>query len=129
MIEAVAPDVVAERVIRDRDGIFGAVFDKRLAGMGLEQFRIAPRAPWQNGFAERFVGTMRRELLDHVIVLSERHLLRLVREYVRFYNDDRPHMALDGDAPTGRAIEGAEGGDVIALPRVGGLHHRYSRAA
>jgi putative transposase len=72
MIEAVAPDVVAERVIRDRDRIFGAVFDRRLVGMGLEQFRIAPRAPWQNGFAERFVGTIRRELLDHVIILGER---------------------------------------------------------
>lgn len=76
VIEAVAPDVVAERVIRDRDRIFGAVFDKRLVGMGLDQLRIAPRAPWQNGFAGRFVGTMRRELLDHVIVLGERHLLR-----------------------------------------------------
>jgi transposase InsO family protein len=105
MIEAVAPDVVAERVIRDRDRIFGAVFDRRLAAMGLEQIRIAPRAPWQNGFAERFVGTMRRELLDHVIILGERHLLRLVRDYVRFYNDDRPHMSLDGNAPAGRAIE------------------------
>ncbi len=80
MLEAVAPDVVAERVIRDRDRIFGAVFDRRLVGMGLEQLRIAPRAPWQNGFAERFVGTIRRELLDHVIVLGERHLLRLVRD-------------------------------------------------
>jgi transposase InsO family protein len=78
MIEAVAPDVVAERVIRDRDRIFGAVFDKRLVGMGLEQLWIAPRAPWQNGFAERFVGTIRRDLLDHVIVVGERHLLRLV---------------------------------------------------
>jgi putative transposase len=84
MIEAVGPDVVAERVIRDRDGIFGAVFDKRLSGMGLEQFRISPRAPWENGFAERFVGTIRRKLLDHVIVLGERHLLRLVRDYVQF---------------------------------------------
>jgi transposase InsO family protein len=129
MIEAVAPDVVAERVIRDRDRIFGAVFDKRVIGMGLEQFRIAPHAPWQNGFAERFVGTTRRELLDHVIVLGERHLLRLVRDYVRFYNDDRPHMALDGDAPAGRAIEGPAQGEVIALSRVGGLHHRYTRAA
>lgn len=129
MSEAVAPDVVAERVIRDRDGIFGAVFDKRLAGMGLEQIRIAPRSPWQNGFAERFVGTIRRELLDHVIVLGERHLLRVVRDDARFYNDDRPHMSLDGDAPAGRALEGPDARDVIALPRVGGLHHRYSRAA
>jgi hypothetical protein len=89
----------------------------------------SPRAPWQNGFAERFVGTIRRDLLDHVIVLGERHLQRLVRDYVRFYNNDRPHMALDGDAPAGRATEGPELGEVVALPRVGGLHHRYSRAA
>ncbi|MFO0677046.1 MAG: integrase core domain-containing protein [Polyangiaceae bacterium] len=123
------PDVVAERVIRDRDGIFGAVFDKRLAGMGLEHFRIAPRAPWQNGFAERFVGTIRHELLDHVIVLGERQLLRLVRDDAHFYDDDRPQTALDGDAPAGRTAEGPELGAVVALPRVGELHHRYSRAA
>jgi transposase InsO family protein len=107
------------------------VFDKQLAGMDSNSSgsRPEPRAPWQNGFAERFVGTIRRELLDQVIVLGERHLLRLVRDYVRFYNDDRPHMSLDGDAPAGRAIEGPETGEVIALPRVGKLHHRYSRAA
>ena len=94
------------------------MFDKPLAGVGLEQFRIALRTPRQNGFAERFVGTIRRELLDHVIVFGERHLLRLVRDYGRFYNDDRPHMALDGDAPAGRAMEGSEAGDVIvAAPR------------
>lgn len=124
-----APDVVAERVIRDRDGTFGAVFDKRLAGMGVEQLPVALRAPWQSSFAERFVGTIRRELLDHVLVLGERRQRRLVREYVGFYNDERPHMALDGDAPAGRAIEGPEQGYIGALPRVGGLHHRYSRAA
>ena len=128
-IEAVGPDVVAKRVIRDRDGIFGAVFNKRLAGMGLEQFQISPGAPWQNGFAERFVGTIRRELLGHVIVLGERHQRRLVRDYIRFYNDDRPHRALDGDAPTGRAVEGPEAGRVVALPRVAGPYHRYARAA
>ncbi|MEO8876401.1 MAG: integrase core domain-containing protein [Polyangiaceae bacterium] len=129
MVEAFGIDVVADRLVRDRDAIFGAVFDARVHAMGIRQFRISPRSPWQNGFAERWVGTLRRELLDHVIVLGERHLLRLIRDYLAYYNADRPHMSLDGDAPSGRAIEPRELGTVIALPRVGGLHHRYARAA
>ena len=78
MVEAVGFDATLGRVLRDRDGIYAKVFDARVKRLGLEQFRIAPRSPWQNGYAERFVGTLRRELLDHVIVLGERHLLRLV---------------------------------------------------
>jgi transposase InsO family protein len=73
--------------------------------------------------------TLRHELLDHVIVLGERHLLRLVRQHVAYYNEDRPHMSLGGDAPVARAVEPPSAGEVVALPRVGGLHHRYSRAA
>ena len=74
-------------------------------------------------------GSLRRELLDHVVVLGERHLLHMVRQYVVYYKEDRPHMALGRDAPVSRAVEAAESGEVIALPRVGGLHHRYARAA
>ena len=129
MVEAMAPDIDAVRLIRDRDGITGAAFDKRVSRLGLEQMRIAPRSPWQNGYAERFVGTLRRELLDHVVVLGERHLLRLVREYARYYNHDRPHMSLSGDAPATRVVQRPGAGKVIALPRVGGLHHRYLRQA
>jgi transposase InsO family protein len=91
--------------------------------------KIAPRAPWQNGYAERFVGTLRRELLDHLIVLGERHLLRAVREFVTYYNQDRPHLSLSGDAPVTRSVEPGPAGKVVALPRVGGLHHRYTKAA
>jgi transposase InsO family protein len=127
LVEAVGPDVVAHRLIRDRDGIYGAAFDARVDGLGIQHLRISPRSPWQNGFAERCVGTLRRELFDHLIVLGERHLLRQLRTYVDYYND-RPHMSLDGDASV-RAIEGPDLGEVIALPRVGGLHHRYARAA
>jgi len=89
MVEAVGFDATLSRVIRDRDGIYGKVFDARVRRLGLEQFRIAPRSPWQNGYAERFVGTLRRELLDHVIVLGERHLLALVRQHARYYDEDR----------------------------------------
>jgi transposase InsO family protein len=129
MIEAVGFDTSLSRVIRDRDGIYGKLFDARVAHLGIEQLHIAPRSPWQNGYAERFVGTLRRELLDHVIVLGERHLLGLVREQARYYNEDRPHMSLHGDAPVSRRVEPADLGKVIALPRVGGLHHRYIRRA
>jgi putative transposase len=129
MVEAMGPEVQAVRLVRDRDGIYGHVFDERIDGLGLKTQRISPRSPWQSGYAERFVGTLRRELLDHVIVLGERHLLRLVREQARYYNQDRPHMSLAGDAPARRPVEPPAVGRVVALPRVGGLHHRYARAA
>ena len=88
--------------------------------------RTAYRSPWQNGIAERWVGTVRRELLDHVIVIDEQHLRRLLREYVDYYNEDRVHTQLR-DSPTGRPIEDRPSRDaqIVALPRVGGLHHRY----
>jgi putative transposase len=129
IVEAVGPDANVARLIRDRDGIYGTAFDARVRHLGIEQLRTAPRSPWQNGYAERFVGTLRRELLDHVVVLGERHLLHLVRQHARYYNEDRPHMSLDGDSPVARAVERPEAGKVVALPRVSGLHHRYIRKA
>jgi Integrase core domain len=110
IVEAVGPDANVVRLIRDRDGIYGRAFDARVRNLGIEQLRIAPKSPWQNGYAERFVGTLRRELLDHVIVLGERHLLHLVRRYASFYNQDRPHMTLDRDAPVTRVVEPRENG-------------------
>jgi transposase InsO family protein len=118
-----------ETLIRDRDGIYGAAFDRRVSRLGITQVRIAPRSPWQNGYVERLIGTFRREVVDHLIVLNERHLLRCVRAYASYYNDDRPHMSLEGDAPARRVIEPPENGNVVALPRLGGLHHRYARSA
>jgi putative transposase len=129
IVEAVGFDTSIARLIRDRDRIYGARFDARVNNLGIQQFTIAPRAPWQNGCAERFVGTLRGELLDHVIVLGERHLLRLIQQHMRYYNEDRPHMALRGDAPVSRAVQRPGSGRVVALSRVGGLHHRYARAA
>jgi putative transposase len=127
--ESIGTGVVPAHLIRDRDGIFGAAFDARIDALGIEQVKCAPRSPWQNGYAERWVGTLRRELLDHVVVLGERHLQRLVRQHVAYYNEDRPHMALQRDSPVARAIEPPSAGKIVALQRVGGLHHRYSRAA
>ena len=97
--------------------------------MGIKEVKIAPRSPWQNPYAERFVGTLRRECLNHVIVLSENHLRRIVRDYLGYYHDCRTHLSLDKDAPEPRAIEPPESGEVIALSRVGGLHQRYTRRA
>ena len=127
IVEAIGADVAPVRLVRDRDAIFGTAFDARVNNLGVQQFRIAARSPWQNGFAERWIATLRRELLDHVIVLGERHLLRLVRQHVAYYNEDRPHMSLRGDAPVARPIEPPNAGEVVALTRVGGLHLRYSR--
>jgi transposase InsO family protein len=129
IVEAFGADSAFKLIIRDRDKIFGAAFDRRVENLGIRQLRIAPRSPWQNAYAERPVGTFRRELTDHLIVLNERHLLRAVREYATFYSSDRPHMSLDGDAPRGREVEPLENGRVIAFRRVGGLHHRYVRRA
>ncbi len=100
-----------------------------MEGIGIAEVLTAPRSPWQNPFAERVIGTIRRELLDHVIVLNEGHLLRRLRSYLRYYHGSRTHLAFEKDAPEPRAIELPERGRVVALPRVGGLHHRYVRRA
>jgi len=115
--------------IRDRDGIFGGQFRQRVKAIGLAEVLTAPRSPWQNPFAERVIGTIRRELLDHVIVLNERHLRRRLRNYLGYYHTSRTHLALGKDAPKPRAVEPPEHGDIVAVPRVGGLHHRYIRCA
>jgi putative transposase len=129
IVEAVGPGVALARRIRDRDRIFGAAFDRRVDNLGLKQLRIAPRSAWQNGFAERWVGTARREIVDHVIALGEHHLRRILCEYVAYYHADRPHMSLEGDTPTRRDVEPPSMGRVVAMPRLGGLHHRYGRIA
>src|ERR1700690_3511043 len=129
IVEAVGPDADVVRLIRDRDAIYGGAFDARVRNLGIEQLRTSPKSPWQNGYAERWVGTLRRELLGHLVVLGERHLLHLVRQHAAYYNEDRPHMGLNGDAPVPRAVEPSERGKVVSLPRVGGLHHRYARRA
>jgi hypothetical protein len=102
-----------------------------IRSFGIEPERTSFRSPWQNGIAERFVCSCRRDLLDHVIVLNERHLKRFMAEYIRYYHDDRTHLGLEKQTPAGRRWAVNNGGDstAIGLPRLGGLHHRYDLAA
>ncbi|MGH9894407.1 MAG: integrase core domain-containing protein [bacterium] len=113
-------------LIFDNDAIFSADVARSIAAFGVHPQRTALQSPWQNGTAERFVGTVRRELLDHVVVLSEDHLRRLTREYIAYYNAERVHTSI-GDAPAGRAseIKPSHSAQVTRLPRVCGLHGRY----
>jgi transposase InsO family protein len=113
-------------LIYDNDAIFSTAVTGAIKSFDIDPKRTAFRSPWQNGTAERFVGSIRRELLDHVVVLNEDHLRRLLREYVEYYNNERVHTSIS-DAPSGRAVESrrSEHATVVALPRVGGLHHRY----
>ncbi len=116
-------------LIRDRDKVYGAAFVRRVRAMEIEQVLTAPRSPWQNPYCERVIGTLRRECLDHVIILGEQHLRRILRRYLEYYHSSRTHLALDKDALELRKRESIDEGKVIALPMVGGLHHRYTRRA
>jgi hypothetical protein len=116
--------------LRDRDGIYGADFRHRIHNLGVKEVMIAPRSPWQSPYVERVIGTFRRELLDHVIVMNEGHLRRLLRKFVaEYYHRSRTHLSLGKDSPDPRPVETPELGDVIELPLVGGLHHRYWRSS
>jgi putative transposase len=111
----------------DNDAIFSPNVKVSISRFGIHPKRTALQSPWQNGTAERFVGTVRRDLLDHLVVLGEDHLRRLLREYVQYYNADRVHTSI-GDAPEGRVVQDRPSAraKIIGLPRVGGLHHRYA---
>jgi putative transposase len=115
-------------LILDHDSKYGTEVPAAIRSMSMRPVRTMVRCPWQNGVAERWVGSCRRELLDHVIPISESHLRRLLAGYVRYYHDDRTHLALGKGTPN-RRTHAAQLGKVISLPRLGGLHHRYERAA
>src|SRR6266508_4851837 len=112
-------------VVRDRDAVYGDVFIRRLRAMGIRDRPTAARSPWQNGYAERLIGSIRRECLDHVVVFGERHLRHLLTLYQRYYNEGRTHLSLNKDAPVPRAVQAV--GSIIAKPLLGGLHHQYVR--
>ena len=112
-------------LVRDNDRAYGQIFTARVRAMGIRDRPITPGSPWQNGIAERLIGTLRRECLDQVIVFGEAHLRRVLSAYAAYYNQTRPHLALQKDAPLRRAIQRI--GSVVASPILGGLHHQYVR--
>jgi len=116
-------------LLRDRGTVYGDAFRQRVKGMGIREVLTAPSCPWQNPFAERLIASIRRDCLDQALVLSERHLRRILTRYFGYYHQARTHLSLDKDAPDGRPIEPPERGPVIPIPEVGGLHHRYLRRA
>jgi transposase InsO family protein len=129
--EAFPYDSAPGYLIFDRGTNFNQEVIDTVKSFGIQPRRTSFRSPWQNGVAERWVGNCRRDLLDSVIVLNERHLKRLMSGYIRYYHEDRTHLALDKGTPMGREAEHNSGGNnkVISMPRLGGLHHRYDIAA
>jgi transposase InsO family protein len=125
IIEAFPWDEAPRYLIRDRDRIYGTIVTRRLRAMGIRDKPVAPASPWQNGFAERLIGSIRRECVDHLIVLGEAHLRRILRAYARYYNDIRTHWSLAKDAPVSRPIQRT--GSIRSHPILGGLHHHYVR--
>jgi transposase InsO family protein len=129
LLEAFPDDSAPRYLLRDRDGTYGMIFREQVSAMRIQEVLTAPRSPWQNPFAERMIGSIRRECLDHVIVLNRRHLRRILKGYFSYYHRARTHLSLDKDAPVSRERQGSEVGDVVEFAEVGGLHHRYERRA
>ena len=123
--EALGWERAPHYLIRDRDRAYGNVFIRRLRSMGIRDRPTSPRSPWQNGYAERLIGSIRRECLDHVVVFGERHLRHVLLSYLKYYNEVRTHLSLEKDAPVSRAVERA--GRILCRPVLGGLHHQYVR--
>jgi putative transposase len=129
-IVEVFPNETAPRyLLRDRDAVYGECFTRCLANMGIREVIIAPKAPWQNPFVERVIGSIRRECLDHCLILNATHLRRLLHGYIGYYSTARPHQSLDHNSPQPREVHPPELGCVVSIPQVGGLHHLYQRAA
>jgi putative transposase len=122
-------DAAPRYLLRDRDQIFGEDFTKQVQDMGIQEVLSTPRAPWQRAYVERVIGTIRRECLDHLIVCNEVSLHRHLKSFVTYYHQTRTHLGLAKDTPEPRPVQPPELGPVIAVPQVGGLHHRYERRA
>jgi len=127
--EAFPFDQLPRYLLRDRDAIFGIAFREQVRDMGIHEVRCTPRSPWQRAYVERVIGSIRRECLDHVLVFHETSLRRILRSYFAYYHRSRTHLSLGKDSPEPRAIQPPEMGSVVAVPQVGGLHHRYERRA
>jgi transposase InsO family protein len=127
--EAFPFDQIPRYLLRDRDKIFGDDFSRQVADMKIQEVLSAPRSPWQRAYVERVIGSIRRECLDHVIVFNETGLRRMLSVYFSYYHETRPHLSLEKDLPEPRKVQPPELGQVVAVPQVGGLHHRYERCA
>jgi len=127
--EAFPFDQIPRYLQRDRDKIFGDDFRRQVADMKIQEVLSAPRSPWQRAYVERVIGSIRRECLDHVIVFNETGLRRMLSVYFSYYHETRPHLSLEKDSPEPRKVQPPELGQVVAVPQVGGLHHRYERCA
>ena len=125
LTEAFGWEQAPRYIIRDRDRTYGDIVVRRLRAMGIRDRPTAPRSPWQNGYCERLIGSIRRDCLDHVVVFGERHLRHLLRSYANYYNQSRTHLALNKDSPITRPI--ATVGRILPVPILGGLHHQYVR--
>jgi transposase InsO family protein len=127
IVEAFPFDSAPRYLLRDNDRIYGCEFRRQLEVMGIREVRTSFRSPWQNAFVERVIGSIRRECLDHVIVVNEESLRRVLHSYIGYYHASRLHLSLEKDSPTPRAAQSV--GNIVAIPQVGGLHHRYERRA
>src|SRR5215813_338690 len=121
IIEAFSEDAAPRYLIRDRDGVYGRHFRNRVEGMGIQEVLTAARSPWPNPLVERLIGSIRRECLNHMIVLGERHLRWMLRRYFRYYLDSRTHLSLEKDSPNSRPVQSRDTGNIIQISEVGGL--------
>ncbi len=129
IVEAFPWNTTPRYLLRDRDGIYGEDFVRRIESLDIKQVLISARSPWQSPYVERIIGSIRRECVDHTIIFNERHLRRVLREYLTYYHRSRTHLGLAKDCPKPRPVEPLDSGVIDNVPMVGGLHHRYFRQA
>jgi putative transposase len=129
VVDAFPNDTTPGWVHRDRDSIYGDVFRRRLAGLGITQVVSGPARPSRNPYVERLIGSIRRQCLNQVIVINEAHLRRLLTAYSRYSHGSRTHLGLQKDTPDHPPVSDASSGPIVAIPEVGGLHHLYERCA
>jgi transposase InsO family protein len=129
LLEVCGLEKVPRYLVRDRDAIYGAEFRRQVVALDMEEIMTAPRSPWQNPYAERVIGSVRRECLDHMIILGERHLKRILGSYAEYYHSVRTHLSLEKDTPHGRPVQSPAQGKIVGRKRVGGLHHECFRMA
>jgi putative transposase len=129
LLEAFPWDSAPMYLLRDRDRTYGQAFNDAVQSLGIREVLTAPQSPWQNPYVERFIGSIRRECLDHVIIINRAGLRRILRDYFEYYERSRTHLSLEKDPPISRPVQPPSSGRVVEIPLVGGLHHRYERRA